>query len=140
MNEASPGVHAHLSIVQSVIARMAEGSRSSKTWCIIIVAAILVLGAGMTHFDNLWIAYVPLLLFLGLDMYYLSLERRFRESYNAFLRRLRNGEVAAVDLYEVTPVGSPLTSWIATLTSFAIWPFYLVLAGVIGFVWWRIGS
>ena len=140
MNEASPGVHAHLSIMQSVIARMAEGSRSSKTWCITIVAAILVLGAGMTNFDNLWIAYVPLVLFLGLDMYYLSLERRFRTSYNAFLQKLRNGEVNAADLYEVTPGGSPVTSWIATLTSFSIWPFYLVLAGVIAFVWWRIGS
>ena len=140
MNEASPGVHAHLSIIQTVIARMAEGSRSSKTWCIIIVAAILVLGSGMTEFDNLWIAYVPLVLFLGLDMYYLALERRFRASYNAFLRKLRSGDVAASDLYEVTPAGSPVTSWVATVTSPSISPFYLVLTGVIAFVWWRIGG
>ena len=117
-NEASPGVHAHLSIMQAVIARMAEGSRSSKNWCITIVAAILVLGAGMTGFGNLWIAYVPLAMFLGLDMYYLSLERRFIASYNAFLRRLRSGEVAAADLYEVTPTGPPVASWAATVTSF----------------------
>ena len=140
MNEASPAVHTHLSIMQAVIARMAEGSRSSKTWCITIVSAILVLGAGMTDFDNHWIAYVPLVLFLGLDMYYLSLERRFRASYNAFLRNLRSGEVAAADLFEVKPAGSPFISWVATAPSLSIWPFYLVLAGVIAFVWWRIGS
>ncbi len=136
----SPAVHTHLTIVQAVIARMAEGSRSSKTWCVIVVSAILVLGAGMTSFDHLWIAYVPLALFLGLDMYYLALEQPFRESYNTFLEKLRNGDVAAADLYEVRPAGSPITSWVATLASPSIWPFYLVLAAVIAFVWWRIGA
>lgn len=139
MNEASPSVHAHLSIMQAVIARMAEGSRSSKTWCITIISAILVLGAGMTEFNNLWIAYVPLILFLSLDMYYLALERRFRSSYNAFLDKLRSGDVTASDLYEVKPAGSSVTTWVATATSLSIWPFYLVLAGVIAFVWWRVG-
>ena len=110
-NENSPAVHAHLSIVQAVIARMADSSRSCKTWCVTIISAILVLGAGMTEFDHLWIAYVPLVLFLGLDMYYLALERRFRESYNAFLHKLRNGDITVVDLYEVTPAGSAVKSW-----------------------------
>ena len=139
-NENSPAVHAHLSIMQAVIARMAESSRSCKTWCIIIIAAILVLGAGMTEFDHLWIAYVPLVLFLGLDMYYLALERRFRESYNAFLQELRSGNVTARDLFKITPAGSAAKAWIATLGSIAIWPFYVVLAGVIAFVWWQVGG
>ena len=125
-NENSPAVHAHLSIMQAVIARMAESSRSCKTWCITIISAILVLGAGMTEFDHLWIAYVPLALFLGLDMYYLALERRFRASYNAFLHKLRNGAITVADLYEVTPAGSAAKSWVATLGSVAVWPFYLV--------------
>ena len=139
-NENSPAVHAHLSIMQAVIARMAEGSRSCKTWCVTIISAILVLGAGMTEFDHLWIAYVPLVLFLGLDMYYLALERRFRASYNAFLHKLRNGDLTLADLYDVTPAGSAAKSWFATLGSVAIWPFYLVLAGVIAFVWWQVGG
>lgn len=139
-NENSPAVHTHLSIMQAVIARMADGSRSCKTWCVTVVAAILVIGAGMTEFDRLWIAYVPLVLFLGLDMYYLALERRFRVSYNAFLRRLRSGDVAAGDLFEVAPAGSAARSWIATVSSLSIWPFYLVLAGVIAFVWWQVGG
>ena len=139
-NENSPAVHAHLSIMQAVIARMAEGSRSSKTWCITIVSAILVLGAGMAEFGHLWIAYVPVALFLGLDMYYLALERRFRGSYNTFLQELRNGDVAASDLYEVAPEGPAVKSWFATLGSVSIWPFYLVLAGLIAFVWWQIGG
>ena len=93
----------------------------------------------MAGFDHLWIAYVPLVLFLGLDMYYLALERRFRGSYNAFLRKLRNGDLTTAHLFEVTPTGPAAKAWIATLGSVAIWPFYVVLAGVIVFVWWRIG-
>ena len=139
-NENSPAVHAHLSIMQAVIARMADSSRSCKTWCVIIIAAILVLGAGTTEFDHLWIAYVPLALFLGFDMYYLALERRFRASYNAFLQKLRDGDITTAHLFEVTPAGSAAKSWIATLGSLSIWPFYLVLAGVIAFVWWQVGG
>ena len=139
-NENSPAVHAHLSIMQAVIARMAEGSRSSKTWCITIVSAILVLGAGMAEFRHLWIAYVPVALFLGLDMYYLALERRFRASYNAFLRKLRNGDLTTARLFEVMPTGPAAKAWSATLGSVSIWPFYLVLAGLIAFVWWRVGA
>ena len=139
-DENSLAVHAHLSIMQAVIARMAESSRSCKTWCVIIIAAILVLGAGMTEFDHLWIAYVPLVLFLGLDMYYLALERRFRATYNAFLQKLRDGDVTAQDLFEITPAGAAAKSWLATLRSLSIWPFYLVLASVIAFVWWQVGG
>ena len=139
-NENSPAVHAHLSIMQAVIARMADSSRSCKTWCITIIAAILVLGAGMAEFDHLWIAYVPLVLFLGLDMYYLALERRFRATYNAFLQKLRSGNVTAQDLFGIMPAGSAAKSWFATLGSIAIWPFYVVLAGVIAFVWWQVGG
>ena len=94
----------------------------------------------MTEFDHLWIAYVPLILFLGLDIYYLALERRFWGSYNAFLHKLRSGDLTAEDLFEVAPAGSVATAWIATLGSVAAWPFYLVLAGVIAFVWWQIGG
>ena len=119
---------------------MRDSSRSCKTWCVTIISAILVLGAGMTDFDHLWIAYVPLVLFLGLDMYYLALERRFRASYNAFLHKLRNSNIALADLYDVTPRAQPPGHGFATLGSVAIGPFYLVLAGVVAFVWWRIGG
>ena len=137
----SPAVHTHLTIVQAVIARMAEGSRSSKTWCVIVVSAILVLGAaGMTSFDHLWIAYVPLALFLGLDMYYLALEQRFRESYNTFLEKLRRRRCRCCRPVRgkacgIAPSRHGLRPWPRACS---IWPFYLVLAAsVIAFVWWR---
>ena len=139
-DEDSPAVQTHLSIIQSVIARMASGSHSCKIWCVTITAAILVLGGRMDKLDHVWIAYFPVVLFLGLDMYYLALERRFRGAYNTFLRRLRSGDIVAADLYEVVPGGSPVKQWFATLSSVSIWPFYPVLAGVVTFAWWLAGG
>ena len=39
----SSAVQAHLTIMQGVIQRMAENSRSCKVWCVTLVAATLVL-------------------------------------------------------------------------------------------------
>ena len=45
LNENSSAVQAHLTIMQGVINRMAENSRSCKVWCVTLVAATLVLVA-----------------------------------------------------------------------------------------------
>ncbi len=136
LDETSPAVHAHLSIMQAVIARMAESSRANKTWCVIVVAAMLVLGAGVMDFDYQWIAFAPIALFLGLDTYYLALERCFIASYDTFLRKLRNGEAGVADLFEVAPQGSGLAAWFAALRSVSILPFYLAQAAVVALIWW----
>ena len=40
-SETSSAVQTHLTIVQGVIQRMAENSRSCKLWCITLVSAVL---------------------------------------------------------------------------------------------------
>ena len=45
LNEESSAVQSHLTIMQGVINRMAENSRSCKVWCVTLVAATLVLVA-----------------------------------------------------------------------------------------------
>ena len=45
LNENSPAVQTHLTMMQGVINRMAENSRSCKVWCVTLVAAVLVLVA-----------------------------------------------------------------------------------------------
>ena len=58
-NEESPAVHAHLTILQGVIQRMAENSRSCKVWCVTLVAATLVLVARTGEPQHALIALVP---------------------------------------------------------------------------------
>ena len=66
LNEDPSSVQAHLTIMQSVIQRMAENSRSCKVWCVTLVAATLVLVARTGEPPHALIALVPTLLFLSL--------------------------------------------------------------------------
>ena len=87
LNAESSAVQAHLTILQGVIQRMAENSRSCKVWCVTLVSAILVLVARTGEPHHALLALAPALLFLLLDAYYLALERAFRNSYDAFGRQ-----------------------------------------------------
>lgn len=130
----SDAVRAHLSILQAVIQRMAGNSASCKTWCITIVAAMLVLVTRTETTNYVPLAVVPALLFLFLDTRYLALERAFRDSYDAFVGKLHKGEVALSDLYVVK---RDRIAWrlVQNLWSFAILPFYGVLVIMIVLVW-----
>ena len=131
----SEAVRAHLNILQDVIRRMAGNSASCKNWCVVLVAAMLVLVARTDTPDYALLALLPTLLLGALDAYYLALEQVFRHSYNDFVRKLHNGEVALTDLYQVRP-GRPVGQQLrVSLRSTAVWPFYGMLAVAILLVW-----
>ena len=139
LNEECSSVQTHLTIMQDVIRRMAENSRSCKVWCITLVSAVLVLVARTEKPDHALIALVPTVLFLVLDTYYLALERVFRRSYTKFVEKLHSGELASSDLYRVVPTGSIPKQFFAILTNprrFSIWSFYPTLIVMILLVWW----
>ncbi|HEX4954953.1 MAG TPA: hypothetical protein VF017_16305 [Thermoanaerobaculia bacterium] len=132
LGEESPGVQAHLSILQAVIQRMAANSSSAKAWCITLASAILVVVADKGQPQYALIALIPTVLFLVLDAYYLALERSFRGSYRCFVEKLHQDRATAADLYEVVPRGHLGREFLRALLSFSIWPFYLTLLALIG--------
>ena len=136
----SSAVQAHLSIMQGVITRMAENSRSCKLWCITLVSAVLVLVARTEKPEYVLITLVPAALLLILDTYYLALERSFRGSYENFVGRLHLGELTLSDLYSVAPSGSIARQFMKCLGSFSIWPFYPALVVMILLVWWLVSE
>lgn len=127
LKETSTAVHAHLTIMQSVIQRMASNSSSCKAWCITLVSAILVIVADKGKPQYAWIAVIPTLLFYILDSYYLALEKEFRESYNNFVEKLHNRKIAVNDLFLVAPAGDIVGSFFKAVFSFSTFPFYAVL-------------
>ena len=131
----SEAVRAHLNILQDVIRRMAGNSASCKNWCVVLVAAMLVLVARTDTLDYALLALLPTLLFWVLDAYYLALEQAFRHSYNDFVRKLHRGEVALTDLYRVVPTGRIPRQMGVSLRSTAVWPFYGALTLTIAVVW-----
>jgi len=126
----SPAVQSYLGIIQSVINRMAANSSGCKTWCIALVSAIIVIIADKGKPQYVWISIFPVLLFIFLDAYYLSLEIRFRDRYNEFIKKLHEEEAITEDLFIVTPGRGFKIFALATmkaLISFSVWPFYLLL-------------
>jgi hypothetical protein len=127
----SPSVQSYLTILQAVIGRMASNSANCKTWCITLVSAIVVIIADKGKPSYVWISIVPIVLFLVLDSYYLSLERQFRGVYNDFIRKLHFGNATVEDVFYVAPrAGGPATSALIlkASASFSVWPFYALLA------------
>lgn len=127
LSENSPSVQTHLSILQSVIQRMATNSTSCKAWCITIVSAVLVIVADKGKPEFAYIALLPTMLFCGLDAYYLALEKGFRQSYNSFIKKLHASQITAEDLYSVVPEGKISHHQIKSLGSFSVWGFYICL-------------
>ena len=131
----SPSVQSHVKIVQDVITRMADNSRSCKVWCATLVSAVLVLAARTGHPETALLALVPTALFLILDTYYLALERAFRNSYNDFVRRLHSGELAQSCVYKVAPTGMGTGLTVRCVASLSIWPFYLSVTAMVILAW-----
>ncbi len=138
LNAESSAVQTHLTVMQGVIQRMAENSRSCKVWCVTLVSATLVLVAQTGNAQNALLALVPAALFLVLDTYYLALERGFRKSYDGFVQKLHSGELTLSDLFGVKPSGAIPTLFAQSLPSFSIWPFYLMVAAMVFLAWWII--
>lgn len=72
----------HLELVQSVINRMASNSFMLKGWAVTLVSGIFVLAGKDTDKLYFLVAYVPVLVFWGLDAYYLLQERLYRSLYD----------------------------------------------------------
>ena len=128
LSEESPSVQAHLGILQNVIERMATNSNSAKSWCITLVSAILVVVANKDKPDYALISILPAFLFFTLDAYYLGMEKGFRNSYNAFVKKVHDDTLTADDLFSVSPTGSVSRLQWEAVCSVSVWGFYVTLA------------
>ena len=122
-------------MMQGVINRMAENSRSCKVWCVTLVAAVLVLVARTGEPQHALIALAPTLLFLFLDAYYLALERAFISSQNTFVAKLHKGELEPGGIYRVAPTGMGVLLIGRCLGSVSIWLFYPLVVITVVLAW-----
>ena len=142
-NPGTPAVQSHVEMLQGVIQRMSENSRSCKLWSITALSAVLFLAARTGVPWYTLIALVPLFLFFLLDVYYLSLERRFRGSYESMLEKLRNGSYGPEDVYQITPADFSVSMLMKCLGSPSIYLYYppaLGIAVVVFAAQWLLGT
>ena len=72
----------HLELIQSAVNRLAANSFQMKGWMLTIVSALLGFFAESGNTKFALVAILPVLVFWGLDAYYLQQERKFRGIYN----------------------------------------------------------
>ena len=103
MKKNEPSVAAHINMMQGIINRMAENSRSCKNWCILVVSAILTFVTMHSELQNqlLLICAMPISMFCFLDSYYLSLEKNIRIAMKVFVYNLNNGRDVDNTIFQV---------------------------------------
>ena len=134
----SSAVQAHMTILQGIIGRMGDNSRSCKMLCVAPVSVILAMAALRGDANHIFIALLPTALFFVLDAYYLALERSFRGSYNDFVDKIHDGRYDASNLYVVPPPESLARGALGAMFKFSVWPFYTFILGTLLLAWWLI--
>lgn len=117
----------HLEIIQGVINRMASNSFMLKGWAVTLVAGVLALAGNNTEKLYFIIAYIPIIVFWGLDSYYLLQERLYRGLYEK-VRLMKNSEIDFSMKATKAEFGSKVNSFVSCLISRTIFWFYFPLA------------
>ena len=128
-------------MLQGIINRLASNSASCKTWCVTLVSAVTVVAADKDNINLLLVAGLPILLFGMLDAYYLGLERRFRDCYESFAKKLHDGRARIDDVFVVAPhleLRGFFPEAFAAFFSFSVWPVYVGQVAVLSFLWSRL--
>ena len=115
--------------LQGVVNRLASASFRMKGWSVVLVSALLVLGAQVGSVELGIVALVPVLVFWGLDGYFLSQERLYRRLYDAVRERKEEDIDFSMDVQGFRREGRFWTGdWRSAVRSRTLWPFYVMLA------------
>ena len=120
----------HLELIQGVVNRLASASFQMKGWSVVLVSALLVLGARDGSFETGLVSLFPILVFWGLDGYFLSRERLFRKLYNQVRQRDREEDIDfSMAVGELKSRGRLWSrDWCSAMRSPTLAPFYGMLA------------
>lgn len=82
----------HLEFIQGIVNRLATDSFRLKGWTVVLVSALIVLLAREGRIEIAPVALGPVIVFWGLDGYFLWQERLFRALYD-HVRQLEESEI-----------------------------------------------
>jgi hypothetical protein len=116
-----------IDVQQAIIARMSASSRSVKNWCLTLATALVAFSFEKNTASLILVALIPVVLFLALDTYYLTLEKLARKRFDEFSDKVRSGSIQRTDLFDVTPGKATFRETTSAACSLSIWPFYLLL-------------
>lgn len=120
----------HLELIQGVVNRLSTNSFLLKGWNVVLVSALFALSVPNSDPAFIFLAYIPAVIFWGLDGYFLWQERLFRDLYNK-VRKLDESEIDFS--MDTTPFksGKDARTWLCALRSITLVPFHGALIGAI---------
>ena len=121
--------HKHLELIQGVINRLSTNSFLLKGWSVVLVSALFALAAPTSRVSFVFIAYLPAVIFWGLDGYFLQQERLYRQLYDQ-VRSLKEEEVD-FSMDTRTSQRSGGLAWLSAVFSKTLVPFHGVLIAAI---------
>lgn len=120
----------HLEFIQAVINRLSTNSFLLKGWSVVLSSALFALAAKEGNVRFVILAYLPAVIFWGLDGYFLSMERAYRRHYE----RVRTREPDEIDFaMNMSDLHLGFRDWLSATLSKTLLPFHgvLVLAIII---------
>ena len=121
-----------LEFIQGIVNRLAANSFQLKGWSVFIVAAILGVGSIEKTSSIAILAVLPVIMFWGLDGYYLWQERLFRLLYD-HVRKKKHDEID-FDM-DPAPVKTNDKGYLAAARSRTVLLFHGILLVSICIVW-----
>lgn len=128
-------VQGFISQLDSIINRMSSNSANAKNWLMTIIAAVIAIQWSQGQLNKVLWLLVPTFIFMLTDLYYLGMERRFKDIQQAFINKVRSGDDITEAVYSIPEA----TKWeqvcntVKSCDSLSIWPFYLiVIACIVG--------
>jgi len=109
-----------IGLIEKIISRLASNSFMLKGWTVTLVVATLLLKG--TKYQVL-IAAIPLLMFWGLDAYFLRKERMYRELYKWVIANRLKSDEYLLDM-KTERFKKDVSSLIMTMVSATIGCFY----------------
>ena len=92
----------HLNMIQKVIDRMGNNSFLLKGWAVLVIVGIFTFAGENQNIKCILFTNIPLIIFWGLDAYYLQLERKYRKLYD-YIRLSKNKDSNFnMDLNQIT--------------------------------------
>ena len=120
-------------MIQGIINRMASNSFMLKGWAVTLVAGVYALASKDANKIYYLITYVPIIIFWGLDAYYLRQERLYRKLYDN-VRKQEEDDIDFSMNATLPEFMNKKTSYLDTLFSVTELWFYLPLALLTGLV------
>ncbi len=126
---------AHLGFIQGIITRMGNNSFLIKGWAVTLIAAIFALAAKDANAKFVYLALFPVIVFWGLDAFFLRQEKLYRELY----KKVANDTIPSKNFtLDASDFEKDVPNLLCIATSKTLLPYYGAISALIGVYVWRV--